>query len=115
MKVLSIATISAIAAMNPDGFTVSAFTGVTPQAGYAVALKETQNSFGAEGLERVINIIASGQTGATCVGGWLDNETGLYYYDAVAIFQDRAAAIEFGRMNEQIAIFDLLNLKEIRL
>ena len=120
-KNLVISSIAAIAALNPEGFTVNAATLQPVTSGYAVALKKTQNSFGAEGLEKVANVIdelqASGDLkGRTLAfGGWYDSESGLYYYDATVIYQDREKAIEAGRANEQIAIFDLENLKEIRL
>lgn len=120
-KNLVISTVAAIAAINPEGFTVNAATLQPITTGYAVALKRTQNSFGAEGLAKVANVIeelqrASEMNGRTLAfGGWYDSESGLYYYDATVIFADRAEAIEAGRVNEQIAIFDLANLDEIRL
>lgn len=120
-KNLVLSSVAAIAAINPDGFTVNAATLQPVTSGYAVALKRTQNSFGAEGLAKVANVIeelqASGnQNGrALAFGGWYDSESGLFYYDATVIYQDREKAIEAGRANEQIAIFDLSNLEEIRL
>ena len=120
-KNLVISTVAAIAAINPDGFTVNAANLQPVTTGFAVAMKQTQNSFGAEGLAKVANVIeelqASGNfNGRTLAfGGWYDSESGLYYYDATVIFQDRAEAIEAGRANDQIAIFDLANLEEIRL
>ena len=120
-KNLVISSVAAIAAINPDGFTVNAATLQPVTPGYAVALKRTQNSFGAEGLAKVANVIeelqASGNLNGRILafGGWYDSESGLYYYDATVIYQDREKAIEAGRANEQIAIFDLSNLEEIRL
>lgn len=120
-KNVVISTVAAIAAMNLDGFTVNAANLQPVTTGFAVALKQTQNSFGVEGLAKVANVIeelqASGNfNGRTLAfGGWYDSESGLYYYDATVIFQDRAEAIEAGRANDQIAIFDLANLEEIRL
>ena len=120
-KNLVISTVVAIAAMNHEGFTVNAANLQPVSTGFAVALKRTQNSFGAEGLAKVANVIeelqASGNlNGRTLAfGGWYDSESGLYYYDATVIFENRAAAIEAGRANDQIAIFDLANLEEIRL
>lgn len=108
-------TLSMIAAANPAGFTYNVYNNGMQTSGYAVALACTQNSHGADGLESVINVVTSGTTGATCVGGWLDSETGLYYYDATVIFTDRETAIAFGRMQKQIAIFDLNTMEEIRL
>lgn len=120
-KNLVISSVAAFAALNPEGFTVNAATLQPVTTGFAVALKKTQNSFGNEGLAKVANVIeelqASGNlNGHTLAfGGWYDTESGLYYYDATVIFQDREKAIEAGRANEQIAIFDLSNLEEIRL
>lgn len=120
-KNLVISGVAAIAAMSSEGFTVDAANLQPVTTGFAVAMKQTQNSFGAEGLAKVANVIeelqASGNLdGRTLAfGGWYDSESGLYYYDATVIFQDRAEAIEAGRANDQIAIFDLANLEEIRL
>lgn len=120
-KNLVISSVAAIAALNPEGFTVNATTLQPVTTGYAVALKKTQNSFGVEGLAKVANVIeefkdSGNLNGRTLAfGGWYDSESGLYYYDATVIFANRAEAIEAGRANEQIAIFDLANLEEIRL
>ena len=120
-KNLVLSSVAAIAAINPDGFTVNAATLQPVTSGYAVALKRTQNSFGAEGLAKVANVIeelqASGNLNGRILafGGWYDSESGLYYYDATVIYQDREKAIEAGRANEQMAIFDLSNLEVIRL
>lgn len=120
-KNLVISSVAAIAAMSPEGFTVDAANLQPVTTGFAVAMKQTQNSFGAEGLAKVANVIeelqASGNlNGRTLAfGGWYDSESGFYYYDATIIFQDREEAIEAGRANEQIAIFYLANLEEIRL
>ena len=120
-KNLIISSVAAIAALNPEGFTVNAATLQPITTGYAVALKKTQNSFGNEGLAKVANVIEELQASANlngrtlAFGGWYDSESGLYYYDATVIFQDQEEAIEAARANEQIAIFDLANLEEIRL
>lgn len=110
----TILAILSIAAKNPDGFTVNANTLQAPAGGYAVALAATQNSFGLDGLKNVLNHVGP-DTGAMYVGGWLDRETGLYYYDATVVVDDRRAAEELGRLNGQIAIFDLNHMEEIRL
>lgn len=120
-KISVIQKVAAIAALNPAGFTVNAANLQPVTTGFAVALKRTQNSFGAEGLAKVANVIEELQASsemngrALAFGGWYDSESGLYYYDATVIFQDKEEAIEAGRVNEQIAIFDLENLEEIRL
>lgn len=110
-----LATVTAVAAANPAGFTYNIITGEIPASGYCVALAETQNSHGPEGLARVLSLIQSGTTRATCVGGWLDTETGRYYYDATVVVHDRAAAEALGRANKQLAIFCLDTCEEIRL
>lgn len=100
-KNLVISSVAAFAALNPEGFTVNAANLQPVTSGFAVALKRTQNSFGAEGLAKVANVIdelkASGNlNGRTLAfGGWYDSESGLYYYDATVIFEDRAEAIFF--------------------
>ena len=82
-KDLFISAVAAIAAVNPEGFTVNSKSMEPETAGYCVALSETQNSFNKEGLARVYDVISSGR--ANAVGGWLDSESGLYYYDAVVV------------------------------
>ena len=104
-----------IAAANPAGFTYNVEQNEMQATGYAVALAASQNSFGADGLESVINLVTSADCPASCVCGWMDTATGLYYYDATVIIEDRAAAIAFGRLQGQIAIFHLDTLTEIRL
>lgn len=100
-----------IAAANPEGFTVSAKTLAPIVSGYAVAVAETQNSFGNEGLARVIDFV--GKNGVDAFGGWLDHETGLYYWDAVLIAKDIESARELALLNKQIAFYDLNNQETI--
>ena len=96
--------IKEIAAENELGFTITLPDCAYVTSGYVVAMMETQNSFGDEGLRRVIEM-ASDTTGI--MGGW--NDDGLFYWDAVYIVHDRELAIVLGKANEQIAIFDLDN------
>lgn len=56
-KDLVISTIAAIAAQNPEGYTVNAATLQPITSGYAVALAVTQDSFGAKGLKKVVDVI----------------------------------------------------------
>lgn len=107
-------TLAAVAAANPAGYTVDARTLEPLTSGYAVAVAATQNSFGPEGLQRVIEYAGTHKEIAA-FGGWLDEKSGRYYYDAVVICQDFTDAFELARVNEQIAFFDLANAKEIRL
>ena len=109
-----VTALATIAAANPAGYTVNARTLEPLTSGYAVAVAATQNSFGHEGLQRVIEY-ANTHEDISAFGGWLDEKSGLYYYDAVIICQDLTDAMELARVNEQIAFFDLNNKKEVRL
>ena len=106
--------LATIAAANPAGYTVNARTLEPLTSGYAVAVAATQNSFGPEGLQRVIEYAATHKDIAA-FGGWLNNKSGLYYFDAVIICEDRAGAMELARINKQIAFFDLNRGQEVRL
>ena len=91
------AALVAIATANAEGFTVDAQTLQPVSKGYAVAVAETQNN-----------------KTARAFGGWLDSETGLYYWDAVQIYKTKKAAARAAKRNKQIAFFDLARLVEIR-
>nr|DAU56225.1 MAG TPA: hypothetical protein [Caudoviricetes sp.] len=113
-KELLFSMLSAVAANNKEGYTVDAATLQPITKGYAVAVAATQNSFGPEGLARVIEYARTHKE-VNAFGGWYNEENGLYYYDAVIIADSLADALELGKSNAQIAIFDLQNCKEIRL
>ena len=104
--------IQKIAEQNPEGFTVDLTTLKRIKKGISVAYIETQDSFGIEGLERVINHALAHDRK---VGGWMNEDDGQYYYDSIRIFTDLEEAKRFGRENKQIAIFDLTNLRLIKL
>lgn len=101
-----------IARQNPEGFTVDLTTLKKVTRGISVAYLETQNSFGEEGLRRVLNH-------ALChekkVGGWLNEENEQFYFDSIRIFTDLEEAKRFGRENKQIAIFDIKQMRLIKL
>lgn len=109
-----IAAIAAIAAVNPEGFTVNAKTLQSVTSGYAVAVKATQNSFGAEGLVSVVEY-AENNKDITAVGGWLDSETEAYYYDAVVIVKTEYEARAIAEREVQKAFYCLHEMKEYRL
>lgn len=109
-----LAALAVIAAQNPEGYTVDAQTLQPVTSGYAVALAATQNNFGPEGLNRVVNYVAA-HNDVNAFGGWMDRETGLYYYDATAIVNDLDVALALARENDQLAVFDLNTFAEIRL
>ena len=91
-----------IADENPNGFTATLQGELVTEGGFVVAEKETQNSFGVEGLKRVIEYAISHNT---LVGGWKENES--YYFDASRLYKSRDEAVKKGLENNQIAIYDL--------
>ena len=106
--------LAAIALKKPEGYTVNAATLQPVTTGYAVAVADTQNSFGFEGLANVVKYVSE-HPEINAFGGWYNSENNMYYFDATVIVNDLDAAKELGRINNQIAIFDLANLAEIRL
>ena len=106
--------LAAIATTNKEGYTVSAATLQPVTTGYAVAVADTQDSFGLEGLANVVKYV-SAHPEVNAFGGWYNSDNNMYYFDATVIVDDLETAKELGRTNKQIAIFDLANLKEIRL
>lgn len=105
-------TIKEIANKNPDGFTVNLETFKPVTRGISVAYLETQDCFGDCGLAKVIE---HAQKNGGTVGGWKNEDNGKFYYGSVRIFDDLDEAIKFGKENEQIAIFDISNLRLIKL
>ncbi len=97
-----IAKIKKIAAQNSDGFTILLPTLEHAKRGWVVALAETQDSFGDEGLEKVLRIA---QLKQTALGGW--EHKGKFYWDAVLLIPDRETAERLGRENGQIGIFNI--------
>ena len=106
--------LATIAMNNKEGYTVNAATLQPVTNGYAVAVADTQNSFGFEGLVNVVKYVSE-HPEVNAFGGWYNSDNNMYYYDATVIVEDLATAKELGRINNQIAIFDLANLEEIRL
>lgn len=97
-----------IAIANKDGYTVNAATLQPVKSGYAVAVADTQNSFGVEGLANVVKYVEE-HPEINAFGGWYNSENGKFYFDATIIVDDLNQALELGRVNKQIAIFDLKN------
>ena len=106
--------LATIAADNKEGFTVNAATLQPVTTGYAVAVADTQNSFGLEGLANVVKYVSE-HPNINAFGGWYNSDNNKFYFDATVIVDDLATAKDLGRYNKQIAIFDLTNLKEIKL
>lgn len=100
--------LATIAINNKDGFTVNAANLQPVTKGYAVAVADTQNLFGLEGLANVVKYV-SVHPEINAFGGWYNSKNKKYYFDATMIVDDLAAALELGRINKQLAIFDLTN------
>lgn len=109
-----ISEVEKIAKKNPNGFTIDAKTLVPVKRGFAVAKMETQNSFGKNGLKRVLEYICD-HPEVSAIGGWRDGESGLYYYDACVIVEIYSDALTLARVNKQIAFFSLDEEKEYRI
>ena len=99
---------------HPDGFTLDINTWEMPTEGIAVAYSATQDRHDCDDLEFVVS---HARSHGGYVGGWLDTETGRYYFDSVRLFPEDSIvqASQFGRENAQIAIYILSSGKEIRL
>ena len=51
------------------------------------------------------------------VGGWFETESERYYFDSVKVFKNSEIdkAIEFAKENNQLAIYDMTNVKRLEL
>ena len=89
---------------HPAGFTLDIDTFEQPSEGIMVSYAATQNSFDKKALLKVIKH-AKAHDGV--VGGWLDPETGKYYFDSTRIFPEDslAAAVAFARENGQLSVY----------
>lgn len=93
-----------------DGFTFDLRNLSSVTSGIIVAYSETQNAFGFRGF---VKAFSHARYNDNVLGGWFHE--GNFYFDSCRVFTDLNEAKEFGRANGQIAIFDLDNLREIRL
>lgn len=94
---------------HPEGFTAVLDVNLVTK-GYVVAIPETQDSFGDEGLKKVAKLaLEKGYH----IGGWLNSENGKFYWDASIVVDDLEQAKSLGREFGQLAIFDLYEQKVI--
>jgi len=98
---------------HPDGFTLNIRTMTEPTVGIVVSYAATQGSHSLESLPKVVEHALEHDG---YVGGWLDSESGLYYFDSSRLFPENQLdeALQFARDNEQLAIFVLSSGTEIR-
>jgi len=99
---------------HPNGFTLNIRTMTEPKVGIAVSYAATQNCHSRKQLNMVVNHALQHDG---YVGGWLNGDDGLYYFDSTKIFPEDSldAAIRFGKENGQYSIFILSNHTEIPL
>ena len=99
---------------HPDGFTLQLISWDEPREGIAVSYAATQDRHDRASLDFVIGHALSHNG---YVGGWLNTEDSLFYFDSVRLFREDslAAAIDFGRANHQMALYILSSGEEIRL
>ena len=99
---------------HPDGFTLDIRTMTEPTEGIAVSYAETQNSHSRNQLERVVSHALSH---GGYVGGRLNTENGLYYFDSTKLFPETSLkdAVQFGKENKQLSVFILSTYTDIPL
>lgn len=112
--ILGAKLLEAFAAQSPEGFTIDKNTLKPITKGFSVAVADTQNSFNTEGAAAVVNF-ANANENIKAFGGWYNSDNGLFYYDAVIICNTLEEAVKLGKLNKQIAIFNLNNMQEITL
>lgn len=88
---------------NPDGFTLDIRTMTEPAEGIAVSYAATQNSHSRDQLDKVVSHALQHEG---YVGGWLNPEDGLYYFDSTKLFpeNDLKGALQFGKENGQRSV-----------
>ena len=84
--------IEKIAKENPEGFTVKLPEMSWVISGYIAAYKDTQNCFGAEGLKKAVEHALNHDK---IVGGWMNEENKLFYFDSSKVFKSLDEAVQF--------------------
>ena len=97
--------IAAIAAACPEGYTVDRNTFAPIQKGWAVAVADTQKSFGHVGLAKVVAYMNE-HPEIPAYGGFYNEKDNNFYFDATMIIEDRETAIYLGRLHKQDAIYN---------
>ena len=97
---------------HPDGFTIDVRTMTEPKEGIAVSYADTQNSHSRNQLDKVV---AHALQHDGYVGGWLNSQDGLYYFDSTRLFPENnlKGALQFGKDNGQQSVFILSTFTDI--
>lgn len=100
-----------IASENHEGFTINTETLEHINAdAWVVAYKETQDSFGDEGLKRAFDFA---RRHSKIFGGWQSGEH--FYYDADMLIEDREEAIRVAKENAQLSIYNIKTAEYIEI
>ena len=88
---------------HPDGFTLDIRTMTEPTEGIAVSYAATQNSHSRDQLDFVVEHALQHDG---YVGGWLNTENDLYYFDSTKLFPEDQLeeALQFGKENGQTSV-----------
>jgi len=99
---------------HPDGFTLDIRTMTEPTEGIAVSYAATKNSHSRDQLDMVVSHALQHEG---YVGGWLNGEDGLYYFDSTKLFpeDDLKGALQFGKENGQYSVFILSTYTDVPL
>lgn len=91
---------------HAGGFTIHLPDFKEPVSGIMVSYAATQNSQGKESLFKVVRHAMEHEG---YVGGWLDKETGILYFDSNRLFPEdqRDLAIAFAKANGQLIAYVL--------
>ena len=83
-----------------------------PTEGIAVSYAATQNSHSRNQLDKVVSHALEHDG---YVGGWLNKDSGLYYFDSTRLFPEDQLdeALKFGKENGQYSVFILSSGVEV--
>ncbi|APC96429.1 hypothetical protein [Francisella frigiditurris] len=107
---------------HPDGFTLNPYTQEAPSKGYVVApikdaeIKIKYSQIDSKHLKeyiRNLEIIESLSKEQVYAGGWLNNDDGYYYLDAVYVVNDENQALYIASAADQLAIYNLTTSEDI--
>lgn len=89
---------------HPEGFTLNIRKMTEPEKGIAVSYAATQGSHSRKQLE---NVVWHSLRHDGYVGGWLDKESGLYYFDSTRLYpeDELEEALGFGAVNGQRYVY----------
>ena len=108
---------------NSEGFTITVNDVPVPKEGYVVApLKELEIVRDASNINRSdmrlyaknIKNLSEASERDVFAGGWLNDEDGKYYLDAVQVFDKEDDALYVGALGDQEGIFNLGNFETTR-